>query len=129
MQVRRADGTGELELRGTSAELAGLASGMHAGMVTSVLATTGDPSPYGRLVARMRVTRTSGPVIIKYDVAADLLDVRGGGDQLALLALNIEGVAEEGDPESHLHVDYYPDHDYLAEASDPLVVTLDSPSA
>jgi hypothetical protein len=55
---------------------------------------------------------------------SESLDVRGGPEALALLADNIEGFASEGDVDDHLHVDHYPDHDYLAEGSGSVVVTI-----
>lgn len=52
------------------------------------------------------------------------LDVQGGEEAFALLADNIEGFASEADGDDHLHVDYYPDHDCLAEGSGSVVVAL-----
>jgi hypothetical protein len=45
---------------------------------------------------------------------------------LALLAENVEGFASEADRSEHLHVDYFPGHDYLAQESDSLVVAIDA---
>ncbi|MFF4315016.1 hypothetical protein [Streptomyces sp. NPDC001507] len=53
------------------------------------------------------------------------MGLRGGPEFFALLAGNIEGFAAAADQDDHLHVDYFPDHDCLAEGSGSVVVALD----
>jgi hypothetical protein len=124
MQVRRLDATQEMELRGTSEELTGLAGLLISGHGSVDLDHVDDPSPYGRCLARVDVVRASGPVVVVCAPGSDVLDIRGGSAQLDLLAANIEGFAAEGDVTSHLHIDYLPEHDYLDESAEPLVIAL-----
>ncbi|MFD4524441.1 hypothetical protein ACFWP7_11095 [Streptomyces sp. NPDC058470] len=56
----------------------------------------------------------------------EALVVEGGPQSLSLLAENIESFALEADQSDHLHVDYFPQHDYLVEGSSSLVVAIDS---
>ncbi|MEU8817501.1 hypothetical protein [Actinoplanes sp. NPDC048796] len=124
MQVLRSDATLEMELRGTVAELEGLAELVCSGSGTAELDRIGDPAPYDRTLARITVEQTSGPALIGCFTSPDVLDIRGGHEQLGLIADEVRGVAEDGDPRSHLHIDHYPGHGYLDESSEPLVVTL-----
>ncbi len=124
MQVLRGDSTGELELSGTRSELLALGRELRNGHGDLSLGEVSGPSPCSRSLSRMSVRRTSGKIMISSSGDSGSLDVQGGEEALALLADNIEGFASEADGDDHLHVDYYPDHDYLAEGSGSLVVAL-----
>lgn len=50
--------------------------------------------------------------------------IRGGGESMAVLAANFKGFAEDGIPGEHMHIEYLPDHYYLAEGAEPLVLAL-----
>ncbi|WP_319988328.1 Imm32 family immunity protein [Lentzea kristufekii] len=127
MQVLRDDPTREIELRGTAAELTGLAGLLISGRGSADLDHVADPSPYGRCLSRVNVLRTSGPIAVTCAAGSDELDVRGGSAQLALLAEIVRGFAEDADDAdamAHLHIDHFPGHDYLDECSEPLVIAL-----
>lgn len=124
MQVLRHDTTREMELRGTAAELTGLAVLLISGHGSVDLDRVDDPSPYGRCLPRINVVRASGPVTATCAVGSGELDIRGGSPQLALLAEIVQGFADDADATDHLHIDHFPGHDYLGESSDPLVIAL-----
>jgi hypothetical protein len=124
MQVLRSDATRELELRGTVAELTDLAGLLVSGSGSVDLDHVDDPSPYSRSLSGVNVVRASGPVVITCAAGSDEMEIRGGSSQLDLLAANVQGFADEGDAASHLHIDYFPGHDYLNESSEPLVIGL-----
>ena len=124
MQVLRGDATREMELQGTAAELTDLAGLLLSGHGSVDLDRTGDPSPYSRFLSRVNVIQTSGPIAMMCAEGSDELDIRGGAPQLNLLAANMKGFADEGDVTCHLHIDYFPEHDYLDESSEPLVLAL-----
>ncbi|MFB9356802.1 Imm32 family immunity protein [Actinoplanes nipponensis] len=126
MQLRRLDATREMELRGTAAELTDFASLLISGSGSLDLDRVGDPSPYGRSLSRVNVLLASGPIAVVCSVGSDELEIRGGLPQLNLFATNVRGFADDADAMSHLHIDYFPGHDYLDESSDPLVIALAS---
>jgi hypothetical protein len=57
--------------------------------------------------------------------------IKGDPESLGILADNIDDFASEADSGTHLHVEYYPGHYYLAEGSESLVISIarDSQSA
>ncbi|GIE84074.1 Imm32 family immunity protein [Actinoplanes regularis] len=123
MRVSVGDKTGEIELCGTSSELAGLAERLLSGEGSVALATEGDPSPYSRFLSSLRFVPEAAPVVIRWIVESDSLEIRGGGAHLELFASNLKDFAEEAAPSDHTHVEYC-DRGYLAEESEALVVTF-----
>lgn len=124
MKVLRGDSTGELELSGTRSELLALGRELRKGYGEIPLEKVSDPFPCSRSLSWMSVRRASGKILTSSSGDSESLDVRGGPEALSLLADNIEGFASEADVDDHLHVDYYPDHDYLAEGSGSMVVAI-----
>ncbi|MFC5185043.1 hypothetical protein ACFPM5_26990 [Actinomadura harenae] len=125
LKVLREDSTGEMELSGTRSELLALAREFRRGRGEVRIPKVSDPAPYGRSLSRIDFRQASGKVGISSSGDGEVMEVQGGLDSLALLADNIEGFALEADQGDHLHVDHFPEHDYLAEGSDPLVVCID----
>ncbi|SEE82101.1 hypothetical protein SAMN05216533_3833 [Streptomyces sp. Ag109_O5-10] len=125
MKVLRSDSTGELELSGTRSELQFLGRQLRSGQGETLLEEVSDPFPYGRSLSRMTFRPASGKVVISSSGGSGSMDLQGGPESFSLLAENIEGFAAEADQDDHLHVDYFPDHDYLAEGSESLVVAID----
>jgi hypothetical protein len=124
MQVLRADKSGEMELSGTSLELLELVKGLRSSRGTRRLGASGNPSPYSRALSSIESRRTSGKVAILLPSDGETLEIQGGLEELELLASNIEDFAADGDRSAHLHVEYFPGHDYLSERSEPLVIAL-----
>ncbi|MCT9005385.1 Imm32 family immunity protein [Streptomyces rhizosphaerihabitans] len=125
MKVLRGDPTGELELSGTRSELLSLGRELRSGHGEISLEMVSNPFPYSRSLSWMRFHLVSGKILISSSGDNETLDIQGGPEALALLADNIEGFASEADQGDHLHVDYFPEHDYLAEGSGSMVVVID----
>jgi hypothetical protein len=125
VKVLRGDSTGELELSGTRSELLALGRELRSGQGEISLEKVSDPFPYSRSLSWMGCQLGSGKILISSSGDGEAVEVRGGPEALALLADNIEGFASEADQDDHLHVDYFPDHDYLAEGSGSVVVVID----
>ncbi|MFJ9379408.1 hypothetical protein [Streptomyces sp. NPDC101455] len=125
MKVLRDDSTGELELSGSRSELLALGRKLRSGDGEILLAKASDPFPYSGSLLRIGVRQASGKVRISSSGDSGSLDVEGRLESLSLLAENIEGFALEADQGDHLHVDYFPEHDYLAGGSGSLVVAID----
>lgn len=128
MRVLRADKSGETELSGTSNELLQLARAIRLNQAAFPLEKVPDASPYTRSLAMLESTLTSGSEAISMSSEGDTLEIRGGAAALALLAENIEGFAAEGDETAHLHIDYFPGHEYLSQNSNSLVIALNAAS-
>ncbi len=94
-----------------------------------ILKARGD-SDAGRALTELRLTASSGPVEI--EVRGRRLAIRGGAEQLRVLAQNVAWFASHGDPDDpgdHSHVEYYevpadsPPH-YLAPSAEPLILAF-----
>ena len=129
MKVLRENSSGEMEISGTRSELLALGRKLRGGRGEISLPEVSDPSPYDRPLSRIEFRRASGKVRLSSSGEGEVLAVRGGLESLALLADNIEGFALGADRGCHLHVDYFPAHDYLAEGSESLVVCIDGDSS
>ncbi|MFJ1594390.1 hypothetical protein ACIOD0_29715 [Kitasatospora albolonga] len=126
LKILRDDLTGELELSGTRSELLALGQKLRSGRGEILLAKVSNPFPYTRSLLRIKFQQASGKVRISSSGDGEALDVVGRLESFSLLAENIEGFALEADQDDHLHVDYFPEHDYLAEGSGSLVVAIGS---
>ncbi|MFK4598258.1 Imm32 family immunity protein [Streptomyces pristinaespiralis] len=126
LKVLREDSTRETELSGTRSELLALGQWLRSGQGEMSAATVANPYPYGRSLPRIGLRRADGKVRIAPSGDGESLEIQGGAQALALLADNVEGFALEADQDDHLHVDYFPDHDYLADGSDSLVIGMDA---
>ncbi|WP_328917515.1 MULTISPECIES: Imm32 family immunity protein [unclassified Streptomyces] len=126
LKVLRGDSTGELELSGTRFELLALGRKLRSGEGEAILEKVPDPFPYSRSLLRIEIHQASGNIRISSSADGDSLNVEGRLESISLLAENIEGFALEADRCDHLHVDYFPEHDYLAEGSGSLVLAIDS---
>jgi hypothetical protein len=129
LKVLRGDATGELELSGTRTELLALARELRSGGGATLLAKDPDPFPYTRSLARIVVHQVGGKVRVSSAGDSESLDFAGGPEWLSHLAENIEVFAADAHDDEHLHVDYYPEHDYLIEGSGSLVVAIDGDAA
>lgn len=111
-------GFSEVVLSASAEELMRLASAVAQGegMLRSA------SSPGSNALAGVEVNGTYGPgVLICRDAERQFLVISGDSAGRAVLAENLQSMATaEGG--GHLHVDYFPGHDYLAEGSLPLVV-------
>ncbi|WP_327178570.1 hypothetical protein OG599_27085 [Streptomyces sp. NBC_01335] len=126
LKVLRSDSTSELELSGSRSELLALGQKLRKGEGEALLVRAPDPFPYSRSLLRIEVHQASGKIRVYYSEGAESLNFIGRLESLYLLAENIEGFALDAVQGDHLHVDYFPEHDYLTEGSESLVVAFDS---
>ncbi len=56
----------------------------------------------------------------------DQLSITGDKTKMAILADNVQSIAETDDVEGHWHVEYFPDHFFLAPESFPVVFEFSS---
>ena len=82
-----------------------------------------DPKPYDRLLRAVRIVATpSGKVVLSVDPEERVLRAAGAREHLAVLAGVVRDLAEHPDPDTHLHVEYFDGHYYLAESEVSLVL-------
>jgi hypothetical protein len=128
LSLVRSDVTGEMELRGSRAQLEALAVRLRGGGSGSVpLERVADPSPYDRSLSRVVIHEGTGRVDVSLMSDGQSLLIRGGGEFLEVLAANIEVFAQQAGRGEHLPVEYFPDHYYLAEEAQSLVVAFSLP--
>jgi hypothetical protein len=124
MRVLWADATGEMELSGTNLELLRLVEELRLGREGCRLDSSGNPAPYSKALSLIKTRRTSGAVLISVSSDHEILEIRGGPEEVEMLAEIVEEFATEGDYTSHLHIEYLPGHEFLSHDSEPLVVAL-----
>ena len=81
-------------------------------------------SPYDCFLREMRVEKNGDKVVINRE--KDALKISGSAESLRYLAENIRWFADSehlNSPGDHLHIEYHPDHFYLAPGSDALIVS------
>lgn len=83
--------------------------------------------PYDQALTSIRVETSESLVLIDHDEAAAAMLITGRPESREVLAGNLTDFAQEGKPGDHLHVDWFPDHFYLGEGSDSVVVSFDQP--
>ncbi|MFD6446787.1 hypothetical protein ACFWEJ_16900 [Promicromonospora sp. NPDC060204] len=124
MKVLFSASTRELELSGTGQEFLRLSRDLRSADSAFSLFEDPDPHPYETALRRMEIRQAVGKV--KIHVPADgVLEIGGDSDSMAFLAENIEDFAVSASGSYHWHVEHFPGHEYLDEASVPLVVMID----
>jgi hypothetical protein len=93
---------------------------------------TADPKPYQRLLDAVRVSAASstdaGKVVLALDADADadarVLTITGAFEHLAVLADVVRDLAADPDPHTHVHIEYFDGHYYLAYSEVALVLRI-----
>jgi hypothetical protein len=91
---------------------------------------TTDPAPYPQLLDEVRIAPApSGPdgkVVLGISDDGKALTITGAREHLAVLADVVRDLADDPDlrPITHVHVDYYEGHYYLAESQVSLVLQV-----
>jgi len=86
---------------------------------------TADPRPYQRQLEAVRVTAVpSGKVVIGLDADGRALLLTGALEYLAVLAHVVHDLAAEPGPDTHVHVEYFDGHYYLAESEVGIVLQV-----
>lgn len=122
---------GDIELRGNRAALRHLAEFISEDASSSILILSIPRNehifPYGNVLTAIYITHNNKPVSISR--SGSELRIAGSKEKLKVLSENIIWLSNNselgGDSEDHLHIEYLPEHYYLAESSLPIVVTLE----
>ena len=115
------------EIVGTARDLhafAELLRNVAAGLdetVSCKLLGSEDIAPYDSAIDQIRIENHADHVSLSREHS--VMHSAGDHDALRLLAENIDGLASNDAP--HLHIEYYPGHFYMANGSEPLVVSLE----
>ncbi|MGW6443814.1 Imm32 family immunity protein [Lentzea sp. NPDC055074] len=112
--------TSECELEATTACFERIADLIDSG-AGRIAAAVHDPAPYDTALAGLTVRRSNG--LVRVLVSDQELVVEGGAESLAVLADSLRGPVDLVNGRYHVHIEYFPDHFYLAEDSHPLVVS------
>ncbi|GII31474.1 Imm32 family immunity protein [Planotetraspora mira] len=114
--------TGEIDLSADRAALRHLAELLTRGSGSMAAEIAPDTVVGQTVLTDVRVDTVDGQSVLVAAVPESRsLSIAGARGALKLLADNILALAESNDG-GHLHIDFYPDHAYLAEGSAPLVV-------
>ncbi|MEU6732606.1 hypothetical protein ABZ929_05285 [Streptomyces physcomitrii] len=124
VQLLVQDGTGEMELAGVREELLALGRALAGPGGEVGLSRPADPAPYSSSLEAIRWEDAEGPVIVGVPDGAAYAEINGGRESRRILAANIEDFAREADPSEHLHLEYFPEHVYLAPESQMLIVAF-----
>jgi len=131
--VGRYEVSGGVELEGTLDEVSRLAvaiRGDRHGNYTLEHAAV-SAAPYDGLLRELVVEPADGQIMVTR--IGDSLRIEGSREKLHVLAENVEALVNScrGDAETetsassrHMHFEYYPDHVYLRQGSQPLVVSV-----
>ena len=115
----------EVEVSGSPADLRDLADFIRLGDGGVLrMEAAADPSPYTHAASKVEVVidDNSEWLLTSLDDDSQTLRLVGPRRSLELLADNVADQAN--DPYGHLHIEWFPDHFYLAPDSLSLVVSL-----
>ncbi|WP_326565358.1 hypothetical protein VSH64_26285 [Amycolatopsis rhabdoformis] len=123
MKVLRGTEYRELEISGSRAELQALGQALQSGEGQIDVPKDPNPEPYDSSLSRIDFRVTSGKITMS--TTGETLKIQGAQEFFAVLADHIESFGAEADLDSHIHIDYFPGHDYLTEGSESLVLCFD----
>ena len=83
-----------------------------------------DPKPYQRVLDAVRVAAAPGKVVLALGGDERVLTITGAPEHLAVLADVVRDLAADPDPDTHVHVEYFDEHYYLAESEIGLVLRI-----
>ncbi|MGW4685526.1 Imm32 family immunity protein [Streptomyces sp. NPDC004244] len=111
-----------VDVSGRAADLVALALALVAGKGGMETTASAEPSFGGSELASVEVVSTGGPgVRIGVDPERSVLLIEGDQQGLTALADELRSIAEMDDG-GHQHIEYFPDHHYLAAGSLAMVV-------
>jgi hypothetical protein len=121
MLIRYSPKTKQISIAGSREELTRLASLIRTGSGKMIGDQTVSPKPYPALLTAITIERKTGGAVT-FTVAEDnSLSIAGDKNKMDLLATNVQSFAEDSPDNHHWHVEYFPDHFYLAADSFPVV--------
>jgi hypothetical protein len=77
----------------------------------------GSPAPYDQYLKYIIVRATPGRAVCISLAKGNRLLIEGNKSKLAILAKNVRGFGQEAKESDHQHIDYFPNHFYLAPES------------
>jgi hypothetical protein len=123
--------SGDLELRGDPGGLRKIAQLMTGSVASRTRVQLGkpltEPKPYDGYLASLdiEILKENGRGI-QITRKGDVLAISGIANMMGILADNFrllsERLEQSGETEEHIHLEYHPDHYYLAESSEPVVI-------
>lgn len=127
LAVVKKESTGELELRADGPGLGALARRLTASTGAGYLQLDGvdDPWPYDHALDRIEVVVSPEWLTITCLDDRGVLRISGTADRLAILAANVHDLASTGSTGDHLHIEWFPEHFYLSEDSEALVISFE----
>lgn len=123
MKIRySAQGTGEVDVEGTESDYLDFVSQLLVGKGNIAGNMEGSPAPYDKFLKSIIIKTVPGQRLsFSVTEEGDLL-AAGESRGLEAIAGNLKWFVEsERRKGDHLHVEYFPDHFFLAENSIPLV--------
>lgn len=119
----------EANVDGTTVDFLGLAALLLQGKGEIKTDTEGSPAPYDKFLKSIIIKTVPGQrLTFSATEDGDLL-IAGESTGLEILAGNLKWFADgERGTGDHMHVEYFPDHFYLAEDSIPMVFMLKEPT-
>ena len=125
LAVVKSESTGELELRADGPGLVALARRLVSpGAGHLRLDGVDDPWPYDHSLDRIEVVVSPEWLTITCLDDRGVLRISGTADRLAILAANVRNLASTGSTGDHLHIEWFPEHFYLSEDSEALVISF-----
>jgi hypothetical protein len=117
----------DFEIRGTAESLAALAELLDANKAGSLIIELIKPQqpahPYFGFIEKVLIQNEPHKVVVSR--VEDTLVITGDDESLSPLAKTIEWLATHtSNTNSHLHVDFYPEHPYLEPSSGRLVFSI-----
>ncbi|MEU2342713.1 hypothetical protein AB0L83_17385 [Streptomyces sp. NPDC052071] len=111
-----------VDVSGCAAELVALALALAAGKGGVETTTSAEPSFGGAELSSVEVVSSGGPgVHIKVDSERSALVMEGDRQGLTALADELRSIARMDDG-GHQHIEYFPDHHYLAAGALAMIV-------
>jgi hypothetical protein len=115
----------EVDVAGRACDLEELAGILAVGSGSPATFSGADPSPYQGFLPGIVVRSVpESRVVLSVDGGEGVLNIVGSSDFLCILAENLLDLCREGVRGEHLHIEYFPEHFYLAESRVSLVVHL-----
>ena len=110
-------------IEGTSHELNRFAAAFRElGDVTEhELSGKGELDGYDETITRVSISRHDDCLVTVLHAPSSLL-LSGGDRLIGILAANIDRLVTDSGS-NYLHIDYHPNHYYLTEGSEPIVIT------
>jgi hypothetical protein len=112
------------ELLAIKARILGLAE-VGAGKIELSGHSTGSPSPYDRWLERVVISSGSGPILASVGAKPEF-NITANPECLRVLA-SFFSVPEGAQAGWHTHLEFYPGNDWIAQNSEPTVISLRKP--